>query len=597
MNRLSNLLSIQSIQRLLVSFIQNYRRFPLTLLCSLAVTALLFYLFRVEALDHEIYELNQWRYVQITMVLSLGIPLFFSVEVKPEAKKVAYYLAITLFLGIFAWSGDWDSKDVNLQFIIRFIAFSVMAHLTAAFLPFLLPINQKINGFWQYNKTLFIRIITAFLYTGTLFLGLSLALFGIETLFDFDLPRNVYLHLWIFLNVFCNTHFFVGGITKEVEDLENDQEYPIGLKYFTQYVLLALVVIYMVILYFYEFKIIAAWNLPKGWVSVLVIACAVFGILAFLLVYPLRTQNEWIKRYTKVFYYALLPLLGLLAVAIYVRINEYGITEPRYFVILLTLWLIGITFYFIISKVDNIKIIPISLAILALLSTFGPWGAFSVSERTQYNRLVKVLEDGKFLKDGLMYIPREQKLDAKQTEIISSVLDYFSKKHDLSTIQPLFKQDLNGLDTLNHYEIKNKLVAYGGGFELNKIYNTYYRYFYTSHSNPIKIEGYKYLIELHGGKGDFKREITELGSIDMNSSNQLFITKNEKEEVLIDLNNFIEKITLHKSDFVNENELILVNETATWKIKFYIDNLTIEKNEHDKNKVMSWSGKILLSPK
>jgi hypothetical protein len=595
MPRLQTFFSTLSIQRLLQSFINNYKNYPLTLLCNLAVTCLLFYLFRVEALNHEIYELNQWRFTQATMILSLGIPLFFSVEIKSNPRKYFYYLGIIAFLGVFAFSADWNSTKVNESFIIRFVSFSIMSHLVVAFLPFLLPINQKINGFWQYNKTLFIRIITSFLYTITLFLGLSLALVGIEQLFDFDLPRNAYLYLWIFLNVFCNTHFFVGGIPKPIEELENDNDYPIGLKYFTQYVLLALVVIYMVILYFYEFKIIAAWNLPRGWVSVLVIACAVFGILAFLLLYPLRTQNEWIKRYTKVFYWVLLPLLGLLAAAIYVRTNEYGITEPRYFVILLTLWLIGITLYFIISKVDNIKFIPISLAVLAFLSAFGPWGAFSVSERSQYNRLVGVLEKGKFLKDGFMQIPKEQKLDSTQSEVISSVFDYFSEKRDLSTIQPLFKEDLGGI---SKEILKSKMIEYSGGYELKKyVPTTYFENYHCSQidKKSITVKDFDLYIPLNFNGYQTKNslklemEVAEVGTFEINNKNELLLNSS----FTLNFNSI--KSNLQK--FTNSSDIPKEKMIYDFQVNSYSGRLFIQHLSFESDKLTNIDGYLLLKIK
>jgi hypothetical protein len=57
-------------------------------------------------------------------------------------------------------------------------------------------------------------------------------------------------------------------------------------------------------------------------VSELILALAVAGILALLLIHPLRQspENTWMRTFVRWFYRALLPLLGLLAVAIGTRI-------------------------------------------------------------------------------------------------------------------------------------------------------------------------------------------------------------------------------------------------------------------------------------
>ncbi len=191
--------------------------------------------------------------------------------------------------------------------------------------------------------------------------------------------------------------------TLDIIDTKKD-DYPLGLKYFTQYVLLPLVAIYLLILLAYEFKIIINWSLPIGWVSVLVMASAIFGILAFLLLYPLRNANKWITKFTKAYYWILIPLICLMIVAIYVRINEYGVTEPRYFIALVSVWLLSICIYFSVSKIDNIKIIPMSLINIGLLSIYGPFNTFFASRFNQEKRMLSVLNEKKMLVNGKIVV-------------------------------------------------------------------------------------------------------------------------------------------------------------------------------------------------
>src|SRR3546814_11283061 len=93
------------------------------------------------------------------------------------------------------------------------------------------------------------------------------------------------------------------------------------------------------------------------------------------------------RQFSKFFFWLMLPLLLLLFVAIWVRTDNYGLTEMRYFIILLAIWLLALCLYFILHKSPSIQLIPISLFILALLSTYGPQSPFNLSKKSQQARL------------------------------------------------------------------------------------------------------------------------------------------------------------------------------------------------------------------
>lgn len=244
------------------------------------------------------------------------------------------------------------------------------------------------STFWQYNKTLFLRFLTAMLFSGVLFAGLSIALLSIDVLLEISINEERYVELFIFIGGIFNTWFFLAGIPS-MQTFDDQRDYPKGLKIFTQNILIPLVIIYLVILYVYAGKIILQWSWPEGWVANLILFFSIAGILALLLLHPIqdRVENRWIKRFSTGYFWALVPLVVLLMMAIYRRVWEYGITVERYFVIVLGFWLAGIVIYFLISKTRNIKAIPGSLCLLVFLISFGPWGAFTISEQSQINRL------------------------------------------------------------------------------------------------------------------------------------------------------------------------------------------------------------------
>jgi hypothetical protein len=329
-------------------------------------------------------------------------------------------------------------------FAIRHWLLVLGVHLLVACAPFFR--KGEVNGFWQYNKSIFLRLLTAALFSLVLWGGLAIALAAVTHLFDVDVREERYLQLLIVIAGVFNTWFFLSGVPRNLDELEGETSYPKGLKVFTQYVLIPLVAVYVLILYAYVIKIIVEWNWPKGWVSYLILGFSVTGIFSLLLVHPIREQaeNVWIKRFARWYYVAEIPLVAVLLLAIWRRVSEYGITENRYFVIGLGFWLAAIVLYFLISRKASIKVIPSSLCVLALLGCFGPWGAFSVSARSQVERLENVLSDAGILQKGKV-VKAAQGLPFEKSREISSVVRYLHSVHGLAVLQSWF--DVN-LDTI-----------------------------------------------------------------------------------------------------------------------------------------------------
>ena len=120
--------------------------------------------------------------------------------------------------------------------------------------------SKSLNGFWNYNKILFLRFCSSVLFSAVLYIGITLALLSITLLFDFDIDEDIYAKIWIIIAGLFNTWFFVSGIPEDIEQLDNLQTYPKGLKIFTQYILLPLLFTYLLILYLYGGKIILLWE-------------------------------------------------------------------------------------------------------------------------------------------------------------------------------------------------------------------------------------------------------------------------------------------------------------------------------------------------
>jgi hypothetical protein len=342
-------------------------------------------------------------------------------------------LVFAIIIPLYFWLNPFDKQvDIVVLLIIAF-AFHLMVAISA-FIS-----KEENNGFWQMNKSFFIHFATAVLYSAVLFAGLSIALLSIQTLFDIKWEGEVYLRLWIIIVGLFNTLFFLSGITQPLKQLNEEKSYPKGLKVFTQYVLIPLTSIYLLILLVYEAKILLEWSLPESSVAILILGYAVFGILSLLLVHPLQhlEENKWIKLYSKSFYLLMLPLIVLLVFSIQKRVADYGITESRYVIIALTVWLIFITLYFLIKGRDQIRMIPISLCVISLFIIIGPWGVKAVSKHSQQERLAVFLA---------------KKSSPKRNNEIRDITKYLYQHHGVLSLQSFLKDDV--LSVEKHFENK-----------------------------------------------------------------------------------------------------------------------------------------------
>lgn len=376
---------------------RSVQRFPMVLLAAAIATFGALMLIGKDA-DEQLWS-------QLLAAGSLGLPLFFAVTMLVEARALParwqlllHGAAAAVLVAIAAvWPGWTDSAR-----LLRYAMFSTAFHLLAAFLCYA-GVSAP-NGFWQYNKALFLRFLLSGLYAVVLFAGLAAAIGAIDVLFKAELESRIYAQLLSVVTFAFGTWFFVSGVPEPLSALEERTDYPDGLRKFAQYLLIPLVVVYLLILTTYLGKVVMTREWPSGWIGYLVSFVTITGMLAWLLVRPLEDREEyaWVKRYTRGFYFALLPSIGMLWVALLKRVLQYGTTERRYIALAGALWLTGIALFYIISRSRSLKILPATLCVVVLLLSAGPIGAFSVSRRDQTRRLERVLVRNGLLSNGLM---------------------------------------------------------------------------------------------------------------------------------------------------------------------------------------------------
>ena len=367
---------------------------------------------------------------------SLGIPLFVAITLFCERHECAsgrrWVLrvgAVAALAALYLLFERWQYWNLAQ----RYAHLSVTFHLLVAVAPYL-GVDEP-RGFWQYNRALLFRFLLATLYAAAVYAGLALALAALDNLFGVDVPELHYMRLFCLVGFLFHPLFFLAGVPRDFAALERDRGYPGGLRVFSQYVMLPLVALYVTILTAYLVRVLMTGTWPSGWISYLVSGLAVVGIFSLLMVHPDRMDGEdgWIDRYARAFWIAILPSAAMVLMALWQRLDQYGVTERRYLLGVLAVWLGGAALYAAITRTRRIRWIPLTLALLGLVTFVGPWSAYAVAEWSQAKRLEEILVGHGALADGrvaadVVEIPFD---DWDQAE---AVVTYLVQHHDTHSI-------------------------------------------------------------------------------------------------------------------------------------------------------------------
>ena len=334
--------------------------------------------------------------------------------------------------------GDVYTQDVAVVGGL-ILATMVAAHLRR---------GAKIESFWQFNLQLGIAAVMGVVALIIVCGGLSLLLESCRYLFEVPVASSVYEHLWTTGASLLGPLFALAMIPENA-----DEPFVAGAKpdlmekavfYVLNFALVPLVLVYAAMLHIYAAKIAITANMPKGEVGHLVLAFGIIGTVSYMVAYPWREVGfrpvRWFMR--SWFWLMVIPAL-LLTLAVWQRIAAYGVTPERYCLCLFAIWLLAMAIYMGLARGRmDLRAIPASVAIALLGSSFGPWGAASVSIRSQLGQFRRLLERQGVLVDGQLKLepPRIEKFAriVASNDQLRSILDTLESLDALNRIEFIF---------------------------------------------------------------------------------------------------------------------------------------------------------------
>ncbi len=353
--------------------------------------------------------------------------------------------------------------------------------------------------------------ITGF-FTGVLFLGLALILSAINLLLV-SISTSAYTHTANIVFVLLAPLYFLSLIPKypaagEAEEgaaPEQTQEIPQEtrkggtgdipgfLSNLLTYVIIPVTAVFTLILLIYILLNITEEFWTDNLLEPLLVSYSITVITVYLLVS--RLNSPMAAAFRKVFPKILLPVVLFQTISSCLKIGAEGITYGRYYVILFGLFATVASLLFSFLPVRKNGLIAPILILLALLSIVPPIDAFTVSRKSQTDRLKSILTE-KGMLSGHRITPNPDLSDKEKQRIVSSIeyLDWMQYTDEISWLED-YSSSRDFQQTFGFPRYGNTRAEYRS------------LYLYLNPEHMIGITGYDYLHSIHlSDRGDIRRE-------------------------------------------------------------------------------------------
>ena len=390
------------IQRYLIAFVCS-------VLCYLTVS-------------HEILFGSSKEEIIVPLCMTYALVALFSVLLKTIQEYISHKLnsliqyslcALTAIAGFLLIKQNYDSL------------YTIMAYfgIMVALLCFIF--STLMRG--ENRDVAFPKLVSSFIFTGAvcgvLSGGLSTCIAAFQSLiFTWDNSYKLYLLVNLFVWVIGFPNIFLSFIPKKETPASQSKIFRI----FVLYAGLPLYIRLIAILLIYLAKIVFTLNMPVGEINWFASFASLFFI--FFVMSVMQYTEKLAKLFIKYGGYFLIPVLIMQALAVFERINAYGLTTPR----TISLVLIAISILFIGGAIivpKHLNKIALISGMVVLLVTVTPLNVIDMPVASQTAILKNVLTKNNMISDGAV-IPNNNINDEDAKAIISSYnyLKYNAKK-------------------------------------------------------------------------------------------------------------------------------------------------------------------------
>lgn len=273
-----------------------------------------------------------------------------------------------------------------------------------------------------WSKQFLFRLFVGLLSAVIVGAGISASLVSIENLFGVNIDSVVYGDVWIC----CFALIAVSVWLSQLHANPEDRNYWALFRFFWLSIFLPLAGLYALILLTYGLKILITGVWPQGVVVRMVLGYMIFGVIAYLLTYPLRQDLAWLRKIHAAFFVSLLLFSILLFSAIGIRLSQYGLTTERYLVVAGGVRMVVVSLIALLRPAIALNAGIVAFVACLALTAYGPQSAVNLPTKMQYNTLVSLLERNWFLENGRI-VPHKVDLGESTAQPMSGdIADIYS---------------------------------------------------------------------------------------------------------------------------------------------------------------------------
>lgn len=604
----------EKIKNILPDMKKGVERFPLTILCGIIVFLLSVYV--IENSDMKNHNLLSEIHKMLTLI-GLSLPLTAALELIREkylsdknkciirVLNVVITVIFIIFYRFYYLNGKDKAGILILNNIEKLIATGIIFFL----LFLLVPIIGKKDEEEKYFQSVVVDKIVTILYSMVLFLGLTAVFLTVDGLSLIKLKEQIYIEIWLFVVFVFAMIFFASKLKKVDENLEEYEIHKI-FRFLIYFIVIPLITIYTGILYIYFGKMLITKSWPQGLVSHLILWYTIFSLFIMIMVTPMREKDLVAKIFKNYFPFISVPLLILSIVSISKRISQYGVTELRYFIVLLGIWLI----FCMVSSIfkARLSVILISLIAVVYISVFSPINNRRITIMSQNKRLERILIKYGLLKDGKLV--KNSGLNENQKYEITDVLNYIlgirDRKDGVGNLYPFGKEDGKpykkieefekeiGIDD-SWYKYKYSASEYFTVFVINE------NMLNNQNNNIEEVKGYEYIISGLDGYNFQENSVKEYYGkypVKISKNNISVYNENKEELIKIEISEILKGILNKpeiqqrinkpkeeiKDSVVPENILEFIGENEKVKYRIKMKQISVRGEENKKAEITNY---------
>ncbi|MBB4264620.1 DUF4153 domain-containing protein [Roseospira visakhapatnamensis] len=380
-----------------VAWIEAIGAHPIPTTC-VVVAAILLTMMNVgipDAWDHAVQVLLVTAVSGFFGTLALELDLRRSFPIRRLRSLFALVL-LGVLVGIF-WPAPTTGETFIYQALIWGGSLAILLVAVAFRLPFEMSRPDSDLLAWYSGQRFVMGCVLALALASLLAGGVISALYAVEELLSVNVPGEVYTQMWILalaviwpMGVMVEAERALPVNTKLRAPVPEQPPRWLGLV--VGWALIPLSVVFTIILYLYLARLAILGEMPSGMIAPISAGYLTFGAVTHLAAQPLAHAGRPLARlYRRVFPFTMLLPLAALAWALWVRIDAYGVTEPRFLLALVAGWLLLLSLVWMPGQLVSPSRLAGLLGALLMVVGGGPWGAASVSLNSQRAQFLELL--------------------------------------------------------------------------------------------------------------------------------------------------------------------------------------------------------------